>query len=254
MDGTTARGDRPPHDAGRAANRRTAYRVEPADVDDIDLEMLSRRQRLPSARVADVAIGGACLHVDADADDALADGDEVAVAVSSRRHGYENELPARVVHTHADGNAQVVHLSFLGSTRDLADPPPAMFELLNRRASYRGVGDGACTDLQALATPRGSGGSGQAYPVEVRNISNSGVSLGLDADTHAAFEGCTGLRLQLELPGAIDPTRIACRIRYRSEAGDAWVYGCEYDWSETSDSLGVVEDLVAYLLSAGAAE
>lgn len=259
MDGTTSRDNRRGGTTVRpAANRRAAYRVEPADIEDIDLAMLSRRQRIVATRVADVAVGGASMHVATGGTTVPSDGEEVSVALNSRRHGYDAELPARVVQTREAAGGHVVHLSFLGSTVDLADPPPAMFELLNRRASYRGVGPGVCGDLQALATPRHGQSAGRSYPVTVRNISNTGISLELDGATHAAFEEQSSLRLTLELPGSVEPTRMACRICYRSRQGEGddatCVYGCEYDWSETSDSLGVVEDLVTYILGAGGDE
>lgn len=87
------------------------------------------------------------------------------------------------------------------------------------------------------------------FESRVRKLSNVGISLSLSRDADAALKPYEGIFVSLRLPGGSTTYHIACLVRHRSVAEDDHVlYSCEYDWSGTSDALGVVEDLLEYTL------
>ena len=87
------------------------------------------------------------------------------------------------------------------------------------------------------------------YDVFVEALSNSGISLQLDPDVHRRLQSESELIVRLNLPGADKSYRIACLVKSRSESGDTYAYGCEFDWSATMDPLAVVEDLLEYTMN-----
>ncbi|MGE0484188.1 MAG: PilZ domain-containing protein [Gammaproteobacteria bacterium] len=229
-------------------NRRGAYRVAAETVDDLDLELLARRQWVRPGRLTDAAAGGACLQID---QAAVTDGDELEVRFRSAASGFSGAAQARVVRTSPAVDTQVVHLAFLGDTLRLQGRTPRAYELFNRRSAYRETGQAAAASLAALASPRAAGAASfQGYPVGIRNVSNTGVCLDVDAATHTALEAHAGLDLRFELPGRVAPVVVACAVHYRMAERDGYRYGCEFDWAATTDSLAVVEDLVTYILEA----
>ena len=93
-------------------DRRSAYRVQPADVDELDLAMLAQRQSLVHGEVTDVSNGGACVRFDKKTSPALKVGDTVVLSVVSQRRSYAGEMPAHIVSSTEDSDGQIVHLSF----------------------------------------------------------------------------------------------------------------------------------------------
>ena len=236
-------------DAPSAANRRPAYRVRPDSDEELDLEMLAKRQQLIRAEVADVAIGGAQVRYGSADTPKLVNGDRVILTMTSSRYDFDGTVPARVVATSEGSKERIVHLSFEHEDVRLNKRSDEFFELFNRRATYRGVEPDPSADLNATVSPQASGTESlNEFPVSIRNISNFGVSLAVDPDTDRALHSHLNLRLSLELPGDDSAKSITCRVRHRSAVGGLFYYGCEFDWGATLNSLVVVEDLVAYML------
>ena len=233
-------------------NRRAAYRVELESPNEVDLTLLSQRQKLVRAVVEDVAIGGARIRLDKAlaAERNLNAGTRVTIAVCAPRYQYNNEMPARVVKVTDNESDQTLHLSFDG---DIPETPMYTsnnhYALFNRRTLQRGVVPGAGVDLKAQITPcEVTERSLRSYTVGVRNISNVGISLRLGANAHEVLSAYQELSLTLQLPGRKVVRRIACHVRHRLMEDGDFIYGCEYDWNATIDSLDVAEELLDFML------
>ena len=230
-------------------DRRSAYRVQPADVDELDLAMLAQRQSLVHGEVTDVSNGGACVRFDKKTSPALKVGDTVVLSVVSQRRSYAGEMPARIVSSTEDSDGQIVHLSFDEEHEKVTGKSKDYFELFNRRAHYRGIEHTEAVDLNATIAPdREDIASPAAFPVSIRNISNTNVSFDVDEPTHDVLQHHRALKLALEFPKEAQASTIACRVRHRTPMEGSFIYGCEYDWSATSDSLAVIENIVNYIL------
>lgn len=230
-------------------NRRGAYRVQPESADELDLAILAQRHHLVRSEVTDVAVGGAQIRLDKASAPPLVSGERVTVAMTSARYNYTSEMPARIVWTSEDAAEQTVHLSFEGHHVQLKERGEDVFSIFNRRTMYRGVTPPATSDFHAMVSPNTVGDSAlRSHAVAIRNISNVGVSLIISAATHRALHDQEDISLSLQLPDKTAASRIACHVRHRSPDGDSFIYGCEYDWSATTDPLAVVEDLVEYML------
>ena len=229
--------------------RRTAYRVQPADVDELDLAMLAQRQSLVHGEVTDVSNGGACVRFDKKTSPTLNVGDTVVLSVVSQRRSYAGEMPARIISSTEDSDAQIVHLSFDEQHEKVTGKSKDYYELFNRRAHYRGIEQPEAVDLNATIAPDDTDDpSPEAYPVTIRNISNTNVSFDVDEPAHDVLQHYRALTLALEFPKEEQASTIACRVRHRTPIAGSYIYGCEYDWSATSDSLAVVENIVNYIL------
>ena len=105
-------------------------------------------------------------------------------------------------------------------------------------------------ELPAVVSPNAGGAASlQEFEIMVRNLSNSGVTLSIDSAVDEALKIHPELMLSLSLPGQSKTYSIACIVRNRDRVDDAIIYSCEYDWSATMDPLGVVEDLLEYVLN-----
>lgn len=113
----------------------------------------------------------------------------------------------------------------------------------------RGVSPDSGFEFDAGVSPNTAGAVAlQRFPVRIRSLSNIGVSFIVDSGADELLKLHPDLTLNLKLPGKTTSSTISCHVRHRSGAGDAYLYGCEYDWSGTLDPLGVAEDLVGYML------
>ena len=231
-------------------DRRGAYRVKPDSPDELDLAILASRHRLVRGEVTDVAIGGARVRVlDETRAPPLVRGERVTVAMSSARYKFSGNLPARIVSTSEHASEQVVHLSFDGDHGELKERGDEVFRLFNRRKMLRGVSPPATTDFHAMVSPNAGGNMAfRGYTVVIRNISNVGVSFIVSAAANQMLHDQEDVSLSLQLPDKASASRIACHVRHRAPHGESFIYGCEYDWSATTDPLAVVEDLVEYML------
>lgn len=233
------------------SNRRAAYRVAPDAIDALELAILSQRQQLVRTVVEDVAFGGARVRL-ARAEAAASGfsaGEQVTLALRSARYQYKNHMLARVVSVLEDDSAQTLRLAFEGAHADMPMESNHHFALFNRRALQRGVIPAAGVDLEAEVTPSEvTDRSLRVYQVGVRNISNVGISLRVNAGANQALNNHDELSLTLRLPGRQGVRRIACHVRHRVGEEAEFIYGCEYDWNATIDPLAVAEELLDFML------
>ncbi len=103
--------------------------------------------------------------------------------------------------------------------------------------------------LVATVSPN-AGGPASLRSVEavVRKLSNAGLSLSVSRMDADLLSGTDEVRVSLTLPGRAQVYAIACLVRHRAAHEDQVLLSCEYDWSATMDPLGVVEDLLEYVL------
>ena len=236
--------------ATTASNRRSAYRVAPSSVDMLDLSILSTRQQLVRTRVENVAFGGARVRIDHGqaVETGLSGGEQVTLALRSAHYQYKNHMVARVVLVIERDHAQTVHLAFEGAHADMPMHSNQHFALFNRRSLRRGVLATAGGELEAEVTAsEANDRSLRVFSVGVRNISNLGISLRVNAGTHHALRAHDELSLTLRLPGRQGVRRIACHVRHRSNEDGDFIYGCEYDWHATIEPLAVAEELLEFM-------
>ncbi len=101
----------------------------------------------------------------------------------------------------------------------------------------------------ATVSPAGGGAASlQSFAATVRALSNSGLSLEVDADTDNVLQKHGELNVALALPGQDKTYNIACVVRSRDAEADSVIYSCEFDWSATMDPLAVAEDLLEFTL------
>ena len=229
-------------------NRRTAYRVRPESIHELDLAVLEKRYRLVRGKVSDVAIGGVQVQFDKDAIAPVDPGDRILLALASERYNFDRTVWARIVASIEDGREKTLSVSFEHEDSPLAPCDELFFELFNRRAKYRRVEDGANSALAARVA-RGHAGADTLtdYPITIRDISSVGISFAVDPASDAALRGHDDLLLHLVLPGHKGPQSVPCLVRHRStHAGDIY-YGCEFDWSASATALALIEELVSYV-------
>ena len=124
-----------------------------------------------------------------------------------------------------------------------------LFGLFNRRAMPRGVAGTVNENFRAtISLTNGGDDQLENQVVSILNISNTGISFTVDQDTDNILKAHSDIRLVLERLEDGSVNKVACIVRHHSKSGDAFIYGCEYDWSATVDPLAVVENFVTYLL------
>ena len=229
--------------------RRGAYRVQPTTADELDLVLLAKRQRLVRAVIDDVAFGGARIRIDKAAAADLCPGERINVAIACSRLDYECEVPARVVALSTGEREATVRLAFERGPVDLGELGGAVYSLFNRRTTVRGPLLPGSPDLHAQVSSNEINNRHlRTYTVDVRNISNVGVTIRVNARVNEALHAVNEIMLSLQLPDRPERSRVACHVRRRYVDGANFIYGCEYDWSATNDALCVIEDLVDYVL------
>ena len=231
-------------------SRRSAYRVRPDSVQELDLALLEKKYKLVRGNVADIAYGGAQVEFNNDAAQQFASGDRIMLAIASERYDFDVTLWARVVAHAESADEQVVRLSFEDEEEELLKPETArFFELFNRRAKFRQMESGSESLCDATVAPEADGReSVPAFHAAVRNISNIGVSFALTAHADRALEKHGSVVLSLSLPNLVGTKLISCQMRHRTVRDDMILYGCEFDWNRTADASKVISDLIAYLL------
>ncbi len=231
-------------------SRRSAYRVRPDSVQELDLALLEKKYKLVRGNVADIAYGGAQVEFDKDTAQQIASGDRIMLAIASERYDFDMTLWARVVARAEGTDEQVVRLSFEDEEEELLKPETArFFELFNRRAKFRQMESGSESLCDAKVAPDVDGPeTAPAFSAAIRNISNIGVSFAVDAEADRLLEKHPRFVLSLNLPNLTGTKLIFCQMRHRSVRSDMSLYGCEFDWNRTADASTVIADLVAYLL------
>ena len=231
-------------------NRRSAYRVTPTSDEDLSLTVLGKRQRLPRARITDVAIGGARVMVEKED---VADIDfsrRLDLNVISKKHAFEQEISAEVVYAKAEDSGLSLQLRFDQHLEGLDDHDEEVCELFNRRSFQRSARLQTNIDFKAtLEAATAARPMGSEWFVKVYDISNVGVSLLVDESTHKSLIDVKEANLSLTLPEQSDRLSVACLIRHREKVEGGYRYGCEYDWDRTNDPLSTVEEIADYVMS-----
>jgi hypothetical protein len=231
------------------SNRRTAYRVRPDSIDELDLALLEKRYKVVRGKVSDIAIGGAQVEFQNVSTEPLEAGDRVQLAVASERYDFDGKIWARIISINGDPTDQVIRFSFEDENEELSPESEEFFALFNRRAIYRRVEREPDTALNAGVSPKVHGDESlRTYPISIRNISGIGVSFEVDREADQKLQSCTDVILSLNLPNHPGMQMISCHVHHRTASSEAILYGCEFDWSGTANSLVLIEDLVAYML------
>ena len=102
--------------------------------------------------------------------------------------------------------------------------------------------------IKASLSPDSGPDSLKDFPVQIKNLSNAGVSMLVSSDIDEVMRGHDNVMLSMTLPGQSSRYTIACEVRRRDEVDGGTVYSCEYDWSATMDPLGVVEDILEFMM------
>ena len=229
--------------------RRSAYRVHPASPDELDLSVLGRSQQRIHGEIANIAVGGARVRFENNNAPKLAAGDHIVLAFASTQHQYDGNVLAKVISLSEGAENKVVQLAFDDEYEPLNLKRDELFALFNRRSKLRGVAGTANENFRTtISLTNGGDAQLQDHPVSIINISNTGVSFAVDAETDTILKAHSELRLMLERLEDGSVNKVACIVRHHSKSGGAYNYGCEYDWSATVDPLAVVEDFVTYLL------
>ena len=229
-------------------DRRAVYRVKPKSSEELNFSVLGEGHQLIRGEVTDVAITGARVRFDKNDAPKVRSGDHIVMAFTSPLHQYDANVLAKVISTSEDLKEKVVQVSFDEDYEPLNIDRDELFALFNRRAIPRGAANDADEDFAAKVSP-GSGGEEQldAYPASILNITNTGVSFTIDMRADEVLKAHSDIRIELKRPDDGGTSTIACNVRHRSETAHGFIYGCEYDWSATTDPLAVVEDLISYL-------
>lgn len=235
-----------PRDLG---GRRSAYRVRPDSVHELDLALLEKRYKVIRGKVADIAIGGVQVQFEKGRIPPLAKGERIMLALASDVYDFDGTMWASIVSTSEQGTDQVVRFSFDTDNAPLNPGDQTFFQLFNRRAKYRRIEQNTESYLTVEVVPRlASAGAAPGFPAAIRDISNNGVCFSVSPEVDAELQHSPELALRLQLPQQPMPRSIACSTRRRAADGDLICYGCEFDWTATPDSPAAVDDLIAYVV------
>lgn len=229
-------------------NRRSAYRVQPESVYELDLAILEKRYRVVRGKVADVAIGGAQAQFDIDALEIPGEGERIMLALASERYNFDRTLWARVVASDNAEMARTLSFAFEDDNEPLAPGSEQFFALFNRRASCRHGVTPDDTGLTAIIAPRAAGASvTDGFAATLDDISAAGFSILVPSRADQALADHDELILSLTLPGHAAPRAIPCRVRHRSCQGEVSRYGCAFEWSTDAGSEAYAEMLAGYV-------
>ncbi len=228
-------------------NRRSAYRVQPSSVYELDLAILEKRYRVVRVTVADVAIGGAQVQFACDMLNAPLAGERVLLALASESYNFDCTVWARVVASEIAASEHVVSFSFEGDSASLAPGNANFYTLFNRRARYRhlaAAGDPTITASVAL-TGLDSSLSG-SVTVRLDDLSSAGCCVRFVPPIVQSLRKRDQLRLLLTLPGVSGALPVTCRVCHRDEQPAAVRYGCEFEWSADANGQIGAAAIAAY--------
>ena len=226
--------------------RRSAYRVRPESVHELDLALLEKRYKVIRGKVADVAIGGIQVQFEKGRIPALAPGERIMLALASDAYDFDGTLWAFIVSTTDEGGEQIVRFAFDSENEPFSPADQSFYQLFNRRAKYRRNEHGSASALTAEVALRTT--SAPRFSAAIRDISNNGVCFAISPQADAELKEVSELVLRLQLPQHALPRSIACLVRRRAADGDLVCYGCEFDWAETIDSPAALEELMAFVV------
>jgi len=122
-----------------------------------------------------------------------------------------------------------------------------VFRIFNRRAAYRGVSPDPSLSAKLRFPPQF--GDDSQYPVQVRNISTTGLCILTDTDVDDMLEDTEFVEVFLDLPDHPDTLQFGAQIRHRIQHGDDIFYGLRLDPKATQDYLGQAEVIMEYMLN-----
>lgn len=239
--------------------RRCAYRVRPASPDELNLSVLSKNRQRIRGEIANIAVGGALVRFESKNAPKRAIGDHITFAFASADRQADGNVLAKVISLSQDASEKIVQLTFEEDYEPLNLKRNELYELFNRRAVHRRHAETANEKFRAtVPLSKGSDGSFQIYPVSILDISNTGVSFSVDKDTDKmltvdknidqGLENHFELCLMLLRWEDARVYKFACTVRHRSTSDNAFIYGCECDWSAAIQPFAVADDFVSELL------
>ena len=232
-----------------ADNRRCAYRVRPISTDDLAFALVRNEVRHIPAEVADVTCNGASVRFVKGSEPAVNKGEQIFVSIDSPNFARTATISAKIVFSGDTATDSLIGLAF-DSPDDLANHGAGnFFQLFNRRAAYRDGEPSAGTSLAAAVMPLHSIPNEQLlYPVNVRNISATGICLDVGRDPDDFLRAQQEILLALRLPGQTNAADIVTRVCYRTASDTKVFYGCKFRWSETRNAESILEQLTQYTL------
>jgi hypothetical protein len=224
--------------------RRSAYRVRPTSVHELDLALLEKRYRVIRGRIADIAAGGAQVEFERGSIPVLTAGERVMLALASDVHDFDGTLWAYIVASTVHPDGHVVRFAFDPGNAPLKADDETLFRVFNRRQAYRASAAGAAPAPIARVA-RSAHGAGHA--VALRDLSVRGVCFGVPRRADRALREHAELVLALSLPAAPDTHRIACRPLRRTVGPDEVVYACALDWPASVAATAGAAAVVAHV-------
>lgn len=232
-----------------ADNRRCAYRVRPISTDNLAFALARNEERHIPTEVADVTCNGASVRFLKGSGPAVNKGERIFVSIDSPSFARKATISAKIVFSRDTVTDSLIGLAF-DSPEDLANHAGGdFFQLFNRRAAYRDREPSTATSLAAAVMPLLSIPNNRLlYPVNVRNISATGICLDVGRDPDDFLRAHQEVLLALRLPEQTDATDIVTRVCYRTANDVKVFYGCKFDWSETPNAESILEGLTQYTL------
>ncbi len=199
--------------------------------------------------IADVTCNGASVRFAKDSAPTVTKGEALTVSIESPNLEGGATISATVIFTGDSTTERLIGLAFEASDDLVGRGSEPFFELFNRRVAYRGMDKPAAPDVAAAVMPLESAHDNDVvYPVTVRNISATGISLCVSTDPDNFLRERVNIRLALQLPGQRSAYEIVTRVCYRTVANDNIYYGCHFDWQETPGASPILEELTGYTL------
>ena len=224
--------------------RRGAYRVRPDSQDELEMAVLENRYKVVRGYVGDVSYGGVQVLFKPGQEPALEQGEAVVLAVSSERYDFDTQLHAKLVAEHDESQGRLYRFAFDNAADELAAERTEIYDLFNRRATYRPSAGLAGTPA-FVSAEQIEADENKPVRVTVRDISAGGVSFSVEVGDTAWLAACEHLRLDITLPGQTHEERLDCRIN-RRPTNDG-IVRCEFDWELTEDAKDCAARLLDYI-------
>jgi c-di-GMP-binding flagellar brake protein YcgR len=206
--------------------RRAQYRVSIDDATGLKVSLLNQSGPPCMGRLLDVSGMGAGVLFVSPSIPNLAVGQEVDLVFTSGTLAESMTVAARVQHrTEEQEGSRRFGFRFLQTQEIDAQLPPAMREFFNRRRSVRVTPEADRPVRASLIV----GEYGELVDARVRNISETGIGISLEAALESKFADVTAVALSLHLPDARHPMNLMGNIRYRRLVGTGVLYGIDFD-------------------------
>lgn len=232
-----------------ADNRRSAYRVRPIATDSLTIKLHYQGQEFSPYEVADVTGRGASMRFTKGTAPQAAKGEELELSIDTPNLRGQARISATVVFCGESTTERLFGLSFTAIDEFGRRSSEHFFQLFNRRGAYRDDILRPVYQAAAMVMPlEARDNSNLFFPVDVRNISATGICLDVDYEADRFMSGANKVRLALTLPGKHAPRDIITSLCYRSVIEGKIYYGGHYEWTETPQARLILEDLTEYTL------